>query len=85
MVDPKALMREHRDVLRMYAGLVLDKGAPLLPEEKEDQKVRMREFLAVGSSLRTTERELVHTILHGVLVPGSRCGCHQRQYNAKEG
>lgn len=72
--NPEGLMHEHLAVLRECALRVLAKGEQLWPTEDDDCERRRKKFFAIGSSLGLTPEELVHMILHDVLVPSSKCG-----------
>ena len=69
MVDPLLVLRE-------YAGRAVVHGEELAPGEAADQARRMQEFLAVGSSVNLTSKEMV-LLIYNELDPDKReCGCH---------
>ena len=73
--DPKELMSEHAAALRAYANRVLAQDDSLAPWEQADRVRRVKEYLAIGSSFKLTEREMVSNIYRGILSRKSGCGC----------
>lgn len=74
-LDPKELMSEHVATLRGYANRVLAQDGSLAPGEQADRVRRMEEYLAIGSSFKLTEREMVSNLYRGILSRKSGCGC----------
>ena len=75
--DPKELVAEHLATIRGYAERVLTGRESLDASEEADADTRMAEFLAIGSSFRLTEREMVVLLYAGLFASPatSRCGC----------
>lgn len=73
--DPRELMGEHAEALREYARRALVQGESLSPEEEEDKAARAREFMALGSTFKLTERELVGLVFRGLFREARRCNC----------
>jgi hypothetical protein len=61
-------MFRHLPVLRTYATRVIIHGEPLTAREDQDRTSRLREFLAVGSSLNWTEKEMTALLLREVFA-----------------
>ena len=74
-LDPRELMSEHVATLRGYANRVLAQDGSLAPREQADSVRRMEEYLAIGSSFKLTEREMVSNLYRGLLSRKSGCGC----------
>ena len=72
----KELVAEHLTTLKEYAKRVMLHDQPLTAAEQADKAKRMREFLAIGSSFRLTEHEMVGLLFKDLLSPRLRCGCY---------
>ena len=70
---PRELMTQHREALVEYARRALVYGEFLDQSEADDLAIRMPKFMAVGTSLRCTKRELV-MLLYKELFRG-KPGC----------
>ena len=66
LVSSKELMTQHKAVLRQYAKRMIFQGERLVHHEALDKELRMVEFVAMGSVLRITERELVCLLMKGL-------------------
>ena len=75
VAEPKELMPEHLTSLRSYARRVLIQGETLTAIEEEDKERRLREYLAVGSSVKLTEREMAALVYKGFFMAKRGCGC----------
>lgn len=73
--DPKELMAYHVISLTEYARRAILTGEVLTPDEEEDKAACLREFMAVGTSFKCTEKELVKLLLKGALGRKRDCGC----------
>ena len=74
-VNPQELMSQHQTALRAYAKRVMVRGDDLTPAEDDDRARRMQEYLAVGSSLNLTRKEMVAVIFRGMFAVKRGCGC----------
>ncbi len=75
VTDPKKTVAEHLEKLRHYAQKVLLLGETLNEEEAEDRTRRLREFQAIGSSFKLTNREMAVVLYKGILTGKRACGC----------
>lgn len=75
LADPTQAMAEHQRRLKTYASRVIVRGESLRPEEENDRKSRVGEFLALGKSFGCTEKELVTLLFAGVLQGKRGCDC----------
>jgi hypothetical protein len=67
LIDPKEVMRENLKFLREYARrLLLEEDDSLSPIE-DFKEVLMAEFLALGKSLKLTERDMTVLLFRGLL------------------
>ena len=73
--DPRELIAQHAEDLREYARRVLVLGERLSPQEEEDRAAKLKELLAIGSTFRLTERELVGLVFRGVFRRPKGCDC----------
>ena len=73
--EARELVAEHVEVLRGYAQRVLMEGISLSTEEESDKEASVKEFLAMGSCLKLTGREMVALVYQDTLRPRRRCGC----------
>ena len=74
--QPRELVAEDLSILRDYAKQVFEGGASLSTVEEDDRTRRMHEYLAIGSSFKLTEHEMVIELYRGLLGPKRGCGCH---------
>ena len=73
--DARELVAEHAEVLRGYAQKVVSEGRSLSAEEESDREGRISEFLAMGSCLKLTGREMVALVYQDMFRPRRACGC----------
>jgi hypothetical protein len=67
LIDPKEVMRENLKFLREYARrLLLEEDDSLSPIE-DFKEALMAEFLALGKSLKLTERDMTVLLFRGLL------------------
>ena len=66
--NPTELMTQHFTILREYGRRVLMNEEELLPDEEQDKSVRMNEFIAIGTSYRCTEKEMVGLLYKGIIL-----------------
>ena len=75
VADPQKLMGHHAVAIREYAQRVLVLGHTLAPDEEGDKGARMGEFLAIGSSLGLTFKEMVTLLYKEIFVTKHGCDC----------
>ena len=73
--DPGEVLGQHLTALREYAHRVFAQGKTLAAQEEDDKANRMREFLAIGDSLKLTAREMVALVCRSAFVVSPGCGC----------
>ncbi len=73
--DPRDTVAEHLKVLKGYANRNLVHGEELSEAEREDKNNRLVEFVAIGTSFRLTEKEMVQRIFPDMLREPKHCGC----------
>ena len=73
--DPGEVMGEQLTALRAYAHRVFSLNQTLADHEEDDKAVRMREFRAVGVSLKLTDKEMVELVYRDTLAVSRGCGC----------
>lgn len=73
--DPNRLMAQHQEALREYARRALKNGETLPYYEDEDKALRMREFLAIGSTFELSDKEMVVQLLRGLFTSKRGCDC----------
>jgi hypothetical protein len=83
--EARELVAEHLEVLRAYAYRVLVQDQALSEGEQEDRKRRTGEFLAMGSCLKLTEREMVVLVYRDTLRTRRQCGCRTCRSRASSG
>ena len=83
--EARELVAEHVEVLRGYAQRVLIEGKSLSAEEESDKEGRVSEFLAMGSCLKLTGREMVALVYQDTLRPRRPCGCPRCRSRASSG
>lgn len=66
LVKPKEVMLQNLALLREYARLVILQKEALTHNEEVKERL-LQEFLAMGDSLRLTERDLVVLLYRGLL------------------
>jgi hypothetical protein len=69
------LLSQHLAQLKAYARRVLAKEEALDASEEDDQRTRMREVLAIGSSFKLTESEMVGLVFKGLFEARLHCKC----------
>ncbi|HAL46977.1 MAG: hypothetical protein FI707_10115 [SAR202 cluster bacterium] len=73
--DPRDAVAEHLKALKGYAKKNLLHGEELSEAEQADKSTRLIEFVAIGSSFRLTEKEMVQLIFRDMLREPKQCGC----------
>ena len=75
--DPNQLMAQHQEALRKYALRTVksDEALPDYEEEEEDKALRMREFLAIGSTFGLSDKEMVVQLFRGLFSFKRGCDC----------
>ncbi len=70
LISPKEIMQENLVFLREYARLLLiEEDEPLTPVE-DFKDVLMQEFMAMGTYLKLTERDMMLLIFKDILSYG---------------
>ena len=67
LADPKEVIRENLRFLREYARRLLMEEDDALVAIEDFKDVLMQEFLAVGKSLKLTERDMMVLLFRGIL------------------
>jgi hypothetical protein len=67
LTNPKEIMRENLKFLREYARRLLTEEDDSLSPMEDFKDILMKEFLAVGKSLKLTERDLMVLLFRGIL------------------
>ena len=73
--DLKVTFTEYLESLRAYAKRIILRGDALTEAEELDKKTRMNLLLAIGRSLKLTNKEMVALMLEGTREEPRRCGC----------
>jgi hypothetical protein len=67
LADPKEVIREDLKFLREYARRLLLEEDDALVAIEDFKDILMQEFLAVGKSLKLTERDMMVLLFRGIL------------------
>ena len=67
LTDPKDVIRENLKFLREYARRLLAENDDSLVAIEDFKEVLMKEYLAVGSSMGLTERDLMVLVFKDIL------------------
>jgi hypothetical protein len=67
LTDPREVIRENLKFLREYASRLLLEEDDALVAIEDFKDVLMQEFLAVGGSLKLTERDMMVLLFRGIL------------------
>ena len=62
-------MNSHMSILRNYARLVIEQGTELTWEEEEEKAEHLRQYMALGSSLKWSEKDLLAQLLREAICP----------------
>ncbi len=73
--DPNQLMDQHQKALRKYALRTVKSDEALPDYEEEDKTLRMREFLAIGSTFGLSDKEMVVQLFRGLFSFKRGCDC----------
>ena len=73
--DPRDTVAQNLEALHGYARRSLVHGEELTESEQTDKAARMDELMAVGTSFKLTQSEMINLIFRGILRGQKRCGC----------
>ena len=62
-------MYSHMSILRNYARLAIEQDVELTWAEEEEKAYHLKQYMALGSSLKWSEKELVSQLLREAICP----------------
>ena len=62
-------MHSHVSVLRHYARLVIEQDTELTWAEEEEKAYHLKQYMALGSSLKWSQKDLVAQLLGEAICP----------------
>ena len=62
-------MNSHMSILRNYARLVIEQNLELTWAEEEEKAEHLRQYMALGSSLKWSQKDLVSQLLREAICP----------------
>ena len=62
-------MYSHMSILRNYARLAIEQDIELTWAEQEEKAYHLKQYMALGSSLKWSQKELVSQLLREAICP----------------
>ena len=62
-------MNSHMSVLKNYARLAIEQDVELTWAEEEEKAYHLKQYMALGSALKWSEKELVSQLLKEAICP----------------